>query len=152
MEYGVHGSHTEKNIRGIQGHTNDLQLRAGVRRRRCQKYLQGIRMSGTYQDRYTSFFITTTGSTLCQLFILLRERRRSQTHRPSSWSSFICHLFTKCVKVNVVTANSVLAEGISPDDILPPEQQATLPYEERFALITPEKVYEQLIPILRQLS
>ena len=53
--------------------------------------------------RYTSFFITTTGSTLCQLFILLRERRRSQTHRPSSWSSFICHLFTKCVKVNVVT-------------------------------------------------
>jgi len=49
-------------------------------------------------------------------------------------------------------ANSVLAEGISPDDILPPEQQATLPYEERFALITPEKVYEQLIPILRQLS
>ena len=73
MEYGVHGSHTEKNIRGIQGHTNDLQLRAGVRRRRCQKYLQGIRMSGTYQDRYTSFFITTTGSTLCQLFILLRE-------------------------------------------------------------------------------
>ena len=33
-------------------------------------------------------------------------------------------------------ANSVLAEGISPDDILPPEQQATLPYEERFALIT----------------
>ena len=57
----------------------------------------------TYQDRYTSFFITTTGSTLCQLFILLRERRRSQTHRPSSWSSFICHLFTKCIKINVVT-------------------------------------------------
>ena len=49
-------------------------------------------------------------------------------------------------------ANSVLAEGISPDDILPPEQQATLPYEERFALITPEKVYEQLISTLTQLS
>ena len=50
MEYGVHDSHTEKNIRGTQGHTNDLQLRTGVRRRRCQKYLQGIRMSGTHQD------------------------------------------------------------------------------------------------------
>lgn len=60
-------------------------------------------MSGTYQNRYTSFFIATAGSTLRQLFILLRERRRSQTHRPSSWSSFICHLFTKCIKINVVT-------------------------------------------------
>ena len=49
-------------------------------------------------------------------------------------------------------ANSVLAEGISPDDILSPEQQATLTYEERFALITPEKVYGQLTSILRQLS
>lgn len=49
-------------------------------------------------------------------------------------------------------ANSVLAEGISPDDLLSPEQQATLTYEERFALITPEKVYGQLTSILRQLS
>ena len=49
-------------------------------------------------------------------------------------------------------ANTVLAEGISPDDILSPEQQATLTYEERFALITPEKVYGQLTSILRQLS
>ena len=48
--------------------------------------------------------------------------------------------------------NSVLARGISPDDILPPEQQATLTYEERFALITPEKVYDQLTSTLRQLS
>ena len=49
-------------------------------------------------------------------------------------------------------ANSVLARGISPDDILPPEQQATLTYEERFASITPEKVYDQLTSTLRQLS
>ena len=49
-------------------------------------------------------------------------------------------------------ANSVLARGISPDDILPPEQQVTLTYEERFALITPEKVYDQLTSTLRQLS
>ena len=48
--------------------------------------------------------------------------------------------------------NSVLARGISPDDILPPEQQATLTYEERFASITPEKVYDQLTSTLRQLS
>lgn len=49
-------------------------------------------------------------------------------------------------------ANSVFAGGISPDDILPPEQQTPLSYEERFALITPEKVYEQLISILRHLN
>jgi len=49
-------------------------------------------------------------------------------------------------------ANSVPAEGISPDDILPAEQQVTLNYEERFALVTPEKAYEQLNSMLRQLS
>ncbi|MBD3588951.1 glycosyltransferase family 9 protein [Bacteroides sp. GM023] len=49
-------------------------------------------------------------------------------------------------------ANSVLAKGISPDDILPLEQQVTLTHEERFALITPEKVYEQLTSTLRQLG
>ena len=32
------------------------------------------------------------------------------------------------------------------------QQQATLTYEERFALITPEKVYDQLTSTLRQLS
>ena len=152
MEYGVHGSHTEKNIRGIQGHTNDLQLRAGVRRRRCQKYLQGIRMSGTYQDRYTSFFITTTGSTLSNCsFYFGNEGGARHIAQALGVPSFAIYS-PSASKSMWLPANSVLAEGISPDDILPPEQQATLPYEERFALITPEKVYEQLIPILRQLS
>lgn len=49
-------------------------------------------------------------------------------------------------------SNSVPAEGICPDDILPPRQQAALTYEERFALITPEKVYERLAAMLRRLE
>ena len=109
-------------------------------------------MSGTHQDRHTSLFITTASRTLRQLLILFRKRRRSPAHCSSPRNPFIRYLFTKRFQINVVPVNSVLARGISPDDILPPEQQATLTYEERFALITPEKVYEQLISTLTQLS
>lgn len=48
--------------------------------------------------------------------------------------------------------NSVLAEGISADDILPLEKQTEMTYEQRFTLITPEEVYNRLNSTLSQLS
>ena len=109
-------------------------------------------MSGTYQDRHTSFLITTTGSTLRQLLVLFRNeggaRHIAQALEIPSFAIYS----PSASKSMWLPANSVLARGISPDDILPPEQQVTLTYEERFALITPEKVYDQLTSTLRQLS
>lgn len=109
-------------------------------------------MSGTHQDRHTSLFITTASRTLRQLLILFRKRRRSRHIAQALEIPSFAIYSPSASKSMWLPVNSVLARGISPDDILPPEQQATLTYEERFALITPEKVYEQLISTLTQLS
>ncbi len=142
MEYGVHGSHTEKNIRGIQGHTNDLQLRAGVRRRRCQKYLQGIRMSERIKIDIQASSLRQLAALCANCSFYFGNEGGARHIAPSSWSSFICHFYSPSASKSMwLPANSVLAEGISPDDILPPEQQATLPYEERFCINYSPKRY-----------
>lgn len=55
-------------------------------------------------------------------------------------------------KTKWLPINSIPAKGISSDDILTQEEQSNMSYDQRFSLITPQKVYEQLSPMLRQLN
>jgi len=48
-------------------------------------------------------------------------------------------------------SNSIMAEGISANDILSLEQRRDLTYEQCFDIITPEEVYKRLQPIIEKL-
>lgn len=61
-------------------------------------------------------------------------------------------IFSPCAsKAMWLPKNSVFAEGISAEDLLTQEQQATMTYEQRFDAITPEEVYKRLKPRLSSL-
>ena len=131
MEYGVHDSHTEEDARNIYKELGCPE------RIKIDIQASSLRQLAALCANCSFYFGNEGGARhIAQALGVPSFAIYSPSASKSMW----------------LPANSVLAEGISPDDILSPEQQATLTYEERFALITPEKVYGQLTSILRQLS